>query len=289
MGQVDIAIAVQTFNKSDTAIQTLDSLANCGHSEKCKLIIVQDGLEGNRLMGKYTHEHEKTRIAIFDWIERNKPSFKFIEFHPQFLGRGTSGTAKFLIDKALESSGNVIFSEDDVIFESDSLVWFSNMLQHKAFLAEDVWGIAGESKYFDLKGQAATEEQKCAALTFAIEKNILNNFYFMHLMPSSCFATNRSKWQDFGETRGEGHGPRKVAERCKNEDRKVIWPMIARCADIGMHHELGYSMTLKMSKDKIPGKSTYITSGLFKRCDLAFEEISKEIKRDAQTFFGINN
>jgi hypothetical protein len=105
-------------------------------------------------------------------------------------------------------------------------------------------------------------------------------------MPSSCFATNRSKWAEFGHTRGEGHGPRKVVERCQNEGKRVIWPVIARCADIGMHHEIGYSMTLKKTKDKIPGKSVYITSGLFGVSDLYYKEISLNDQLASRIFLG---
>jgi hypothetical protein len=287
MNKADCVIAVQTFNKFDTALETLDSIANCRDANNFGLIIVQDGLEGNRLMGKYIKEHEVTKTAVSEWINQNQQKFRFLNFYPETQGRGTAGTARFLVDKAFEAAENVIFSEDDVIFEPDALDWFLRMLCHDGFLRDDVWGIAGESKYFDLKGEIATDEQRRAAYSFASKRNLLDKFSYMHLLPSSCFATNRIKWAEFGHTRGEGHGPRKVVERCQNEGKQVIWPIIARCADIGMHHEIGYSMTLKKSKEKIPGKSSYITSGIFGTTDLQFKEISLDDQRASQAFFGL--
>lgn len=287
MDRTDCVIAVQTFNKFDTAIETLESISRCKNSKSFGLVIVQDGLEGNRLMGKYAKEHEDTKKAVYEWINCNQDNFNFLNFYPETQGRGTAGTARFLIDKALEAAENVIFTEDDVIFESDALDWFLSMLHQDSFLRDDVWGIAGESKYFDLKGEIASDEQRRSAFSFALEKNLLDKFSYMHLMPSSCFATNRSKWAEFGHTRGEGHGPRKVVERCRNEGKRIIWPIIARCADIGMYHEIGYSMTLKKSKDKIPGKSSYITSGIFGSKNLQFDEISLDDQRESKAFFGV--
>jgi hypothetical protein len=170
MNKADCVIAVQTFNKFDTAIETLDSISNCTSAKSAGVVIVQDGLEGNRLMGKYVQEHEVTKAAVFDWIKQNKDKFKFIDFYPEKQGRGTAGTARFLIDKAFEAAENVIFSEDDVIFEPDALNWFQSMLCHDKFLHDDVWGIAGESKFFDLKGEIASDEQRRLAYSFAIEK-----------------------------------------------------------------------------------------------------------------------
>lgn len=279
-------IAVQTFNKSDTVIQTLDSIEACDLSNEMGLLIVQDGLEGNRLMGKYANEHKMTHDAISSWIDRKKDSFSFVKFLPQSMGRGTAGTAKFLIDSSMSYSESVIFTEDDVIFEHNALVWFHTMLRHDTFLEKSTWGIAGESKYFDLKGRQATELQKRDALTFARKNGLINRFSLLKLMPSSCFATVSEKWAEFSSTRGEAHGPRKVVERCQNENKNVIWPIIARCSDIGMHHQSGYSMTLKKSADKIPGKSTYVNSGTLPYSSQNFLEISREQRVSSQKYFG---
>lgn len=236
------AICVQAFNKADTIIETLESLARARLAEEFDLIVVQDGLEGNRFKDRYSKEHSETKAAIEAWLVKNGGRFKTECFICESIGRGTAGTAKVAIDYGFENHDWVVFSEDDLIYELDALEWFSAMIDHEGFLREDVWGIAGEAKHFDSKGLLVAEETVREAKQHVRDHNLISKFFYFGWMPSSCFATNKKKWGDFGDTRGLPRGPKQVNDRCKAEGKKSLWPVVARARDIGMHHSIGYSM-----------------------------------------------
>jgi hypothetical protein len=261
------AICVQAFNKADTIVQTLEALALCEDANKFDLLVVQDGLEGSRFRDKYSNEHAITKTAIKEKIPQIEAAFKSVQFLPQTAGRGTAGTAKVAIDLAFETHDWVVFSEDDVIFERDALVWFQRLIIHDGFLRENVWAIAGESKHFDSRGHVVSKKRIAQALETAREAEVISKYCYQSWLPSSCFATNKEKWAEFADTRGEARGPKKVNDRCKDEGKYSLWPIIARCRDIGMHHTIGYSMTIHKTAEKIPQKNSYLRSGVFPPID----------------------
>jgi hypothetical protein len=260
---MNAAICVQAFNKADTIIATLDSLATAKHANEFDLIIVQDGIQGNKFQNRYQDEHSRTTTAIESWLSRNKGIFKSETFTPLDIGKGTSGTARILIDQGFERHDWVIFSEDDLIFEADALAWFKAMITHSGFLRDDVWAIAGEARHFDSKGAQVSEAFRQEALHEAREQDLASKYCYFGWLPSSCFATNLEKWSDFGETRGLPRGPKMVNDRCLSAGKKSLWPIIARCRDVGMHHEIGYSISIHKTPDRVPQKSNYVTSGNF--------------------------
>ena len=272
----DAAVCVQVFNKADTSVKTLASLAAANGARDFDLIITQDGLDGSRFAEKYSVEHAATRIAVEQWIKENSAAFSSIRFMPETIGRGTAGTAKVAIDHGFEGHEWVIFSEDDVIYEADALDWFRAMIHHDGFLKDDVWAIAGESKHFDSKGSQVSEKVIADAMVVAKNENLISKYIYFSWLPSSCFATNATKWYEFGETRGMARGPKRVNDRCVEEGNKSLWPIIARCRDIGMHHQIGYSMTVHKETSKIPQKSNFLKSG-------DFEPLTKEVSEFKDT------
>lgn len=254
------ALCVQAFNKADTVIETLTSLSRCAGARDFDLLVVQDGLEGSRFKDKYADEHRQTQAVIRPWVEAHGDAFKSARFIPEDQGRGTAGTARVAIDHSLQDHDWVMFTEDDVIFEADALTWFTTMIDHPAFLRDDVWAIAGESKFFDSRGNPVSDTRKAEALAIATELEMVRKFCYHSWLPSSCFATTTAKWAEFGETRGLARGPKMVNDRCQAEGKISLWPVVARACDIGMHHTIGYSMTIHKKPEKIPQKSCYLTS-----------------------------
>lgn len=255
-------IAVQAFNKVDTLTATLESLKLCVGVDRYHLIIVQDGLAGSKRADRYRAEHSQTTAMIEQWTAANRGGFASVSFQMEEMNRGTCGTTKFLIDLGFNDHERVIFTEDDVLFERDAIDWFERSFDHPAFDAPRVWAIAGESKFFDSKHQVPSAEDIAQAEVIARDQKLLNKFVYFSWLPSSCFATNLAKWGEFGVTRGGPLGDRDVNTRCRDEGKVSIWPVIARCRDVGMHHPLGYSVTLKKDTSVIPQKNSYITSAM---------------------------
>jgi hypothetical protein len=173
------------------------------------------------------------------------------------------------ITRALEKSESVFFSEDNLIFEQDAIEWFERALAHPMFLRPNVWAIAGESRFFDSYRHSPSDTDVFRALKLAESHNLIDKFVYLDFLPSSCFATTREKWGEFGSTRGITRGDRAVVDRCLAEGKVCFWPVIARCRDVGMYHPLGYSVRWK-GLNHTRFKNSYVVSGMLKSAtDLA--------------------
>ncbi len=257
------AIAIQAFNKPDTVVGTLDSIARARGSNGYKLFILQDGCSGSKQTEKYRAAWIETTQALKSWISSKKDHFASINFESSDQNNGPYQTAERLVTTALNTSDSVIFSEDDLIFESDALEWFERALTHPMFLRSNVWAIAGESRFFDSYRHRPSDTDISSAVELAETSDLIDKFVYLDFVPSSCFATTRDKWAEFGNTRGMTRGDRAVVDRCLAEGKVCFWPVIGRCRDQGMHHPLGYSVRWK-GINHAAFKNSYVVSGMLK-------------------------
>jgi len=271
------AIAIQAFNKADSILGTLDSIARAGGPDGYDLFVLQDGCSGSNQIEKYRAAWAKTNQALKSWISNNRGHFASVQFESSDINNGPYQTAQRLITWALKTSNSVIFSEDDLIFERDALEWFETALAHPMFLRPNVWAIAGESRFFDSYRHTVSDSDLSRALDLAEEDNLIEKFVYLDFVPSSCFATTREKWMEFGDTRGTTRGDRAVVDRCLAEGKLCFWPVIARCRDIGMHHPLGFSVRWK-GLDHAKFKNTYIVSGMLKPAEWNLTELNSSQK-----------
>lgn len=243
-------------------------------------------MEGNRIMRQHGEAHAETREAIEVWLKDNAKCFKTAQFLAQTIGRGTAATAGLLIDTAMDISDSVVFTEDDVVFEADAVRYFVRMLESDAYARDDVYGVAGESKYFDLQTEMPSNELFEEAKTIAEELGLQSFYQRTHGFPSSCFGVNAEKWKRIREVRSGHKGPRRLGEKCQEEGAYVLWPIIARCRDIGMIHQKGYSMTLKKDANAIAQKASYLSSGMISPLENELTEVPVAIKNEISHFFG---
>jgi hypothetical protein len=273
------AIAIQAFNKADSILRALDSIARSRGSDKYHLVILQDACSGSAETEKYRSAWAQTAQALEAWISTNRDCFVSVHFERLKGNNGPYRTAERLISRALENSESVIFSEDDVIFERDAMEWFQRAITHPMFLRPNVWAIAGESRFFDSHRHSPSDTDVARALEAARSYNLIDKFVYLDFLPSSCFATTRDKWAEFGETRGTIRGDRAVVDRCLAEGKVCFWPVIARCRDTGMHHPLGYSVRWK-GLHHTAFKNSYVVSGTLKTATGDLTELSTS-QRDA--------
>ena len=277
MFDVSGSIAVQAFNKAESVLSTLNSIARSNGSEKYDLIILQDACLGSPETEKYRSAWAQTTQALEVWISRNRNHFVSIRFDRSEENNGPYQTAERLITRALENNEYVIFSEDDLIFEDDAIEWFERALSHPMFLRPNVWAVAGESRFFDSFRHSLSDSEVSRALELAESNSFIDKFVYLEFVPSSCFATTREKWAEFGQTRGMTRGDRAVVDRCLAERKVCFWPVIARCRDTGMHHPLGYSVRWK-GLDHLSFKNSYIVSGMLKPSGGDLTELSNTQK-----------
>jgi len=260
--KIELGIVIQCFNKAELTIQCLQSLLKMSGSAYSNLIVYQDGFRDGKFSKAFSTEHAETAERVQQWLVDHGSHFKSSAFRSDEKNYGTCKTCQKSIDLAFETNDVVLFSEDDVIFEVDALIWFLSSFQSSLFHDDSVWAIAGESKCFDSRGREVAPWAKKSAIEFAVNNNLISRAMLMNFLPSSCFFTNASKWRQFRSERGNPNGDRDVNIRCKNEGKKSLWPVIARCRDVGMHNPLGFSVTVKKGDlGKIAQKSVYLTSG----------------------------
>lgn len=278
------AIAVQAFNKAESVVQTLDSVVRARGSNRYHLFVLQDGCFGSHHTAKYCPAWEDTTGAVKSWISANQDHFASVYFEWSNRNNGPYRGAERLITWALQKSESVIFSEDDMIFENDAVEWFERALAHPTFLRANVWAIAGESKFFEAQQRTPAPADISCGLKVAKTNKLMDRFVYLDFLPSSCFATTREKWAEFGKTRGTTNGDRAVIERCRAEAKLCLWPVIARCRDIGMHHPLGWSVRWR-GADHPVFKNNYIVSGMLENASGELRELLLEESETLLTEF----
>lgn len=285
MGEyMSVSIVVQTFNKPDTTLRTLKSISNLEQFLDLDVLIFQDSCADSRNFEKNRTLHEETEQAIVNWIAGNESKFKSISFLQSESNLGTCASTRTAIDEGFRINKHVIFCEDDVEFSKDALNWFSYCFGSEDFSREEIWAIAGESKVFDSGSRVVEEGEVQQAIDFCEEEHLYNKYTEFNFLPSSCFATSLEKWFEFGQTRGQPNGDRDVNIRCQQEFKKSLWPVVARCKDIGMHHPDGYSVTIHKSTSKIPLKSQNIMSDDLLPRGIHFEPIIKDFANVFQKY-----
>ena len=254
-------LAVQAFNKADSIVATLESIARCDGSQKYDLVLLPDGCVGSKRIEIYSAARTDTNRAIEAWLDTNRTRFRSAFFKQLDRNHGPCEVARRVIDWAFETGDFVIFSEDDLIFEKDAIRWFEKVLTHPGFLRSEVWSAAAESKFFDAKRHVPSSADIARALEVARRQKLINRFVYFGFVPSSCFATTNVKWKEFGNTRGLAKGDRDVNLRCRDEAKVCLWPVVARCRDVGMHHPLGHSVRCRGTNHSV-FKNNYVLSGM---------------------------
>ena len=257
-------ILVQAFIKVDTLSKCLDSLRACTGANDFRLVIFQDGVDGNPFMGKYEEEHQETKDFIKCWVETHEAAFQSIEFHPQTQGRGTTRTCKLSVDYVITGAPFVLFSEDDIIFEKDSLTYAQQIIETPDWTDPDVWAAALESKCFN-SGDGIIlphDIEECRQL--ARDQELISKYTTsLEVMPSSCFVVTADKWAEWSETR-EREKLGSLQGRLREEGKTVLWPIVARARDDSMRHPKGYTMNLRKGvgmAEMVAQKNTFLTSG----------------------------
>ena len=254
-------ILVQAFIKIDTLSKCLDSLRACMGAKDFRLVIFQDGLDGNPHMSEYGKEHQETKDFIERWVETHEAAFQRIEFHPQAQGRGPTRACKLSVDYAIFGAPFVLFTEDDVIFEKDSLTYAQQIIATPDWTEPDVWAAALESVFFDsCHGNVLPSDIKeCRQM--ARDQDLISKYINRKELPPSCFVVTADKWAEWSESHGKaGPAIALLQRRLQAEGKTVLWPIVARARDVGMLHPKGYSMKLREGT-VFEQKNTFLTSG----------------------------
>ena len=251
------AVVIQCFVKPDTLQGLMASLIGCAGTESIDLLFWCDGVAGSRREAEFTSARDAVLTLVREFAGIYAQRFRSITVCENETNLGPYRTCQLAIDHAFKDHEFAIFAEDDVFFSRDALLWFASardlLIQDESF-----WAIAGESIYFDARDKTPDQVFVERAVKIASERHLLDKFGTLDFIPSSCFATSRSRWSEFGSTRGQPRGDFEVIRRCKQEGRRCAFPLVPRAKDVGMLHDFGYSVTLHTKEGVRSVKNTYL-------------------------------
>lgn len=254
------AVVVQCFNKPDTLEAVCRALLACSSNERFGLIFWSDSPIGSRDEARFTPAHQDV-LAL---LERLRPElegkFAFVEIHKNVTNLGPYKTCKLVLDHAYKTCSFVVFTEDDGIFAPDALEWFLACRRTDEFASDRTWAISGESIFFDAREKIVDNQFVQAAVQYAVAEQLGDKFAEIGFIPSTCFATSAQKWAKIAETRGQTNGDVDLCHRCEIEKKVCIQPIVARVRDVGMLHDLGYSVSVHSKAGISEIKNTYVTS-----------------------------
>ena len=254
------ALIIQCFIKADTLRDTCQSLLQCDLIEDLDLIFWSDSPSNSRNEGRYTHLAAEVASFLDEFCQLWGSRFKSVSRHVNETNYGTCKTCELALNFAFASWPFVIFVEDDVIFARDAIAWFDEMRRQEVLNEDQNWAIAGESIFFNAREQTIPDEWPAAMRKLAIEERLNVAYVTNKFIPSTCFATTREKWAEFGQTRGQPLGDGDVCKRCQEEERYAIFPVVPRVKDVGMLHDNGYSVSIHSKSGVSEVKNTYLMS-----------------------------
>jgi hypothetical protein len=258
----ELAVVIQAFVKLDTLEACCNSLLECAGHDRIDLIFWIDNAWGSRKPERFAASSRKVRDYINNFAFDNAVAFKSIQVRANDRNLGTCKTCEVALNYAFLQHQFVVFAEDDVIFSKDALIWFSNIRKLGLLSDDSVWAAAGESIFFNARRGQITPELLAGAEAEVLKNNLHWQYTYHSFIPSTCFATTREKWAEFGVSRGQPLGDVDVCKRCHDEHKRAVFPIVPRVRDIGMLHEDGFSVMIKGVENVPEVKHTYLTSDL---------------------------
>ena len=259
MDRSRFALVIQCFVKLDTLTALCASLLECRGHDEIDVLFWCDSPVGNT-RAPYAPLQAKVYEFITGFARDQASDFASIEVKVNETNKGTCRTCEIAMTYALERHDHAIFSEDDTTFAADALDWFKASIETEAFRSERVWAVAGESIFFNAQGKAVVDRVKADAIGIVEAENLIDKFIEVTFLPSTCFMTSVAKWKQFASTRGQPLGDMDVNARCQAEGRTCVMPVVPRVRDVGMLHDLGFSVSIHTVAGVNELKNTYLTS-----------------------------
>ena len=254
-------IALQCFNKPDVLEKVICSILNCNSKENFDLVIIQDYFKESDIE-KYINGWQSVREIISKYslkLITNFKSFRFIRNDKNF---GTAPTCKKLLDIVANEYDSFIFIEDDCILSKDALVVASYFIDNYISI-ENYWYATCESINFNSKSKLFRQEHIDSIINKIEDLNSLHFMYGeLNFVPSTCFISKSEIWKLSSNIRSFVRGPESLTAYIQSIGKKTIFPLVPRANDIGMTHELGYSVKHLSASGVKEHKNTYFMSAL---------------------------
>jgi len=253
------ALGVQCFCKADTLERTFASLCELKNAKTFAIVILQDNELLSSKPEHYAAECQKVTKLISDWYSRLAAVFFSIEYLANERNLGTAPTCRRLLDHIAARYAGFLFIEDDCILAPSALDWTAYHLDNSLSQAGP-WFVTCESSFFDREERILTDDMRLRMERIAELKSIKDAFVFNKFVNSTCFATRSEIWKLCANARSFTRGPESLNRLVAARGMKTLAPIVPRAADIGMLHELGYSVANVGADNVGEKKNTYLLS-----------------------------
>jgi hypothetical protein len=258
MTKSEICILILINIKNDLILNMINNIFLVENINCCKIVFWQNSLNGNKFfkIDKYGENH----FLCGDIIKKNLYKFSNAEYVLNEPSQNLYIDRHKAIDYCYKFSDNVIYVEDDIIMSKQFVNYFLYFIRHQLVGIEDEKNqfVAGESIFFDSKNKLVSEEF-VNKMKNIIAINELHKYYInIDFTPSSCLLFNIKIWEQIKKNSQGSLGMDFLNNFCKDNNYKTASPVVALCQDIGMLHDMGYSVRIH-GKEKVREiKNSYV-------------------------------
>lgn len=275
------ALGIQCFCKADTLEKVFLSLLALDNAQKFSLVIIQDCIDPVSNRDRYFSGHREVRNTIKRYLHEFQNKFYSVEYLSNQSNLGTAPTCRRLVDHICSKYDGFVFIEDDCVLAPSALDWAAYHLEN-TISPKGPWFVTCESSYFDKELKTLTEPTKQRLAAIAAQDAIKNSYIYNDFVNSTCFATTSDIWEICASYRSFTRGPESLTRFVKTKGAKTVAPIVPRCADIGMLHELGYSVANMGAENVRERKDTFIMAqGPFDGASCQLYEGNKNLLFDA--------
>lgn len=251
------AVAIQCFNKPDTLDEMLNSLTECTDCNRFSVVLLQDAWEGSKKEDIYKDSAYKVQEIIAKWLPLLSIKFINVTVIRNERNLGTAPSCRRLLDYVSNTYKGFVFFEDDCVLSRCALSWSLYCLEER-ISSYDCWFATCESIFFDSRGYVIPDDTKAKLKSLSLHASLLFTHCEFGFVPSTCFMTRSKIWEQFSKIRSFPKGPESLNKFYKSKLGRTLFPIVPRVKDIGMLHELGYSVAT-LGKDNVKEvKSTYL-------------------------------
>jgi tetratricopeptide (TPR) repeat protein len=251
------ALALQCFCKADTLERVFESLMALTNCDNFALVILQDSVVNSPKADRYAAGAAAVQKSLEAWHPKLLRKFYSVEYLQNPVNLGTAPSCRRLLDHVCAKYEGFLFIEDDCILAPSALAWTEYHIRHNLAL-DSRWFTSCESIFFDREERVLTAEAKDRLQTLAATAQLRNAYILVDLVPSTCFATTAEIWGHAAQLRSCTRGPETLNHYVKSKSIQTIMPVVPHAEDIGMLHELGYSVANMGFENVRERKGTYL-------------------------------
>jgi hypothetical protein len=251
------ALALQCFCKVDTLQRVFETLMELTDTADYGLVILQDSVIGSSKADRYAAGALLVQELIGKWLAKLNEKFFSVEYLRNDHNLGTAPSCRRLLDHVCRKYDGFLFIEDDCLLTPSALAWTSYHIKQN-LSPENLWFVSCESIFFNREERPLGEETLHKLTAISRMPMVRCSYILVDFVPSTCFATTSGIWQRAAPLRSCTLGPETLNHYIKAHSIKTILPVVPHASDIGMLHELGYSVAHHGVENVRERKETYL-------------------------------